>query len=212
MKRSFPFFPAVLLLWLFSACNKAPEVFSVNNFAMTDAKGLATAGIQRMTVPPIEGTWYGMEHKIRVEKSMDETDLSAFMIGFIDTVQSPDTGSTWYRVDFLKAGGQPYAEVISLARNREEHDFSLVMSTYARVNKLTADTIIIQMMNSAFTEGWLKGKGYQYFVTSDQKDKEHHPVYISEDLPRLSALLKELYKFPRAFKDADTIVKKRQSF
>jgi len=179
---------------------------------MSDDKALVAMGVRHITVPEIKGNWYGIEHLIRVEKTIDGSDLPAYRFWIIDTVQSPDTGSFWYTVDFLNIAGQPYAELISVGINRSEHDFSLVTSTYARINKLTEDTIIIRMMNSAFTEGWLKGKGYKYFVTSQDKNNEDHPLYITEDLPRLANLLKDLYKLPQAFKEADTLLRKRQSF
>jgi hypothetical protein len=130
----------------------------------------------------------------------------------IDTTHSRDSGATWYDVDFIKAGGAPYAEVVSWGMNRDEHDFNLVLSAYARLNKLTTDTIIIQMMNSSFTEGWLKAKGYHYFITADEKSQKDPSIYLTEDLPRLGKLLKEIYRETRAFKEADTLVRVRMGF
>lgn len=195
---------------LLAACEKTPEVFSVNNFTMTDTIGRAAAGVQPLTVPDIDGIWTGMEHTIRIEGSNSVVNgLPTYSIGFIDTVHSRDSGSTWYEVDFVKTGGQPYAEVISPGFKHDEHDFNLVLSTYARINKLTNDTIIVQLLNSGFTEGWLKVKGYKYFVTTEDKRHKEHPVCLTEDLPQLATLLKELYRVPKAFQMADTIVRKQ---
>jgi hypothetical protein len=63
------------------------------------------------------------------------------------------------------------------------------------------------MMNSSFTKGWLKTRGYRYFITSDAKKEKDPPVYLTEDLPRLAKLLKELYPVSQAFKEADTLVR-----
>ena len=190
-----------------------PEIFSVNNFTMTDSVGRTAAGIKPMPVPDITGNWMGMQHAIRIEATNSKRNgLPYYIIGMIDTLHSRDSGSTWYEMDFIKAGGSPYAEVVSRGLNRDEHDFSPVFSTYARVNKLTRDSIIIQMMNSSFTQGWLKTKGYHYFITADENSINEPSVYLTEDLPQLGKLLKELFSLPKAFKEADTLVRLRMGF
>jgi uncharacterized protein YfaT (DUF1175 family) len=68
------------------------------------------------------------------------------------------------------------------------------------------------MMNSSFTEGWLKAKGYHYFITADEKSQKDPAIYLTEDLPRLGKLLKEIYRETRAFKEADTLVRVRMGF
>lgn len=210
MKKLFLFFALLLLL---AGCKSVPDIFSVNNFTMTDSAGRAAAGVKKMPVPDIAGSWMGMEHAIKIEGTVSTVNgLPIYSLGLIDTTHSRDSGSTWYDVDFILAGGRPYAEVISEGFNRDEHDFNLVLSTYVRLNKLTRDTIITQMMNSAFTEGWMNAKGYKYFVTADQKLQKDHTVYLTEDLPRLGKLLKELYPVTRAFKEADTLVRVRAGF
>jgi hypothetical protein len=62
-------------------------------------------------------------------------------------------------------------------------------------------------MNSSYTKGWLKTKGYRYFITADAKKEKDPPVYLTEDLPRLAKLIKELYPVHKAFKEADTLIR-----
>ncbi len=208
MKKGFSIISWLAVLsWLLTACGKTPEVFSINNFTMTDSGGRAAAGVKAMTLPAITGKWTGIEHEIVIEESGRINGMYTYSIGMIDTMHSRDSGSTWYEVDFITAGGRPYAEVVSWGLNRDEHDFNLVLSTYAKINKLTSDTIIVEMLNSEFTEGWLKAKGYKYFITAEDKGHKDHPLYLTENLPRLAALLKELYRVPQAFQVADTIVR-----
>jgi hypothetical protein len=210
MKKQFPFFA---LLFLLAGCKSVPEIFSVNNFTMTDSAGRAAAGVKTMPVPDIAGNWMGMEHAIKIEATVSTINgLPTYSLGLIDTTHGRDSGSTSYEVDFIKAGGAPYIEVVSWGMNRDEHDFNLVISTYARLNKLTRDTIIIQMMNSSFTQGWLKARGYKYFITADEKSNKEPAIYLTEDLPRLGKLLKEIYRETRAFKEADTLVRKKGGF
>jgi hypothetical protein len=180
---------------------------------MTDSVGRVAAGVKNMAVPDIAGKWTGMEHAIHIEGSVSTINgVPTYSIGMIDTTHSRDSGATWYDVAFIKASGQPYAEVISWGMNRDEHDFNLVLSAYARLNKLTRDTIILQQMNSSFTQGWLKAKGYHYFITADEKSQKDPTIYLTEDLPRLGKLLKEIYPVTRAFKEADTLVRVRMGF
>lgn len=210
MKKLFSYFTLLLLL---AGCKSVPDVFSVNNFTMTDSAGRVAAGVKKIAVPDIAGNWTGMEHAIHIEGTVSTINgLPIYSIGMIDTTHSRDSGATWYDVAFIKAGSYSYAEVISWGINRDEHDFNLVLSAYARLNKLTRDTIIIQQMNSSFTEGWLKAKGYRYFITADEKSKKDPAIYLTEDLPRLGKLLKEIYRETRAFKEADTLVRVRMGF
>jgi len=210
MKKQLPF---IALLWLLTACKSIPDIFSVNNFSMTDSAGRAAAGISQMVVPDITGNWAGMEHKIRIEENNSLlNELPTYKFGLIDTKHSEDSGSTWYTLNFMKAGNNGYSEAIRDGVHRDEHDFALVLSTYVRLNKLTADTIITQVMNSAFTESWLKKRGYKYFITAEEELKKEHTIYLTESLPRLAALLKEIYRMPHAFKEADTLVRVRQGF
>jgi hypothetical protein len=195
------------ILLLLAGCKSVPDVFSVNNFTMADSAARAAAGVKTLVVPDIAGKWMGMEHTVLIETLAANNGIPVYFVGLIDTAQKQKIDSTWYEVDFFKAGNAAYAEVVSLGMNRDEHDFNLVLSAYARVVKLTRDTIIIRMMNSSFTKGWLKNRGYRYFITSDTKKEKDPPVYLTEDLPRLVKLLKELYPVSQAFKEADTLVR-----
>jgi hypothetical protein len=118
--------------------------------------------------------------------------------GFIDT--------TAYDLTFISIAGQPFLEVISPGTKISAHDFMLPISTYFKINKLTADTLILQMPESKYTEGYLKAKGYAYFVPSDYNKEDSYPLYITEKPERLGQLLKELSAIPQAFQQADTLV------
>ncbi|HQV59710.1 MAG TPA: hypothetical protein PLG08_03000, partial [Chitinophagaceae bacterium] len=66
----------------------------------------------------------------------------------------------------------------------------------------------VQMLNSAYTEKWLKARRYNYFVTEEEKKQKEHFIYLTEDLPQLTAILKELYRVPQVFQSPDTIVRR----
>lgn len=197
------------ILLLLAGCKSVPDIFSVNNFTMADSAARAAAGLKPLIVPDISGKWIGLEHTVLIETLTSSNGIPVYFIGLIDTARNPTIDSTWYEVDFFKTGTASYAEVVSLGMNRDAHDFNLVLSAYARLVKITRDTIIVNMMNSSFTKGWLKTKGYRYFITSDTKKEKDPPVYLTEDLPRLAKLLKELYPVNKAFKEADTLVRER---
>jgi hypothetical protein len=209
MKKQFVFYPLLLLLLV--ACNKIPKVFSVNNFTMVQDSARAVMGVTALPLPDITGHWTGLEHNIDINLTNGINGVTLYAAGLIDTMHSRDSGSTWFDVHFMATGGKPWVEVIDWGGMGDEHDYTLTTSIYLKINKLTADTIIVQMLNNEYTEGWLQKKGYRYFVTAQEKHHTDHTLYLTEDLPRLTLLLKELYRVPKAFMEADTIVRRKES-
>ncbi len=209
MKKAMPIITSLLLLCLvLTGCDKAPEVFSVNNFSMLHDSSRARIGVTAILLPNISGYWTGMEHNIDINITNGMNGLDLYSVTLIDTAASRDSGSTSFDINFMATGGKPYAEVYSW-NSWKAHEFNtLTITTYLKINKLTADTIIVQMMDSHFTKSWLKVKGYRFFTPADEKAGEDHTVYLTENLPRLATLLKELYRFPKAFQMADTIVRR----
>jgi len=196
-----------IILWQ-TSCENSPQVFSVNNFTMVHSDNRTEIGIQPIAAQGITGHWMGMGHEINITPSNRGNELTLYSVGLMDTVRSTDCDTTWFDINFMTVSGRPYIEVIDWGAYGG-HSFSLVLSTYVRLNKLSGDTIIIQMQSSEFTQDWLKAKGYKYFETADVQTREDHAIYLTEDLPHLAALLKELYHLPKAFQVADTIVRKR---
>ena len=207
-KRLFIPMRFAMLCLVLAACEKAPEVFSVNNFSMVQDSVRTRMGVTALTLPDITGHWTGLEHNIDVNITNGMNGINFYSVRLIDTAHSRDSSSTWFDVDFMAAAGKPYAEVISWGCDRDPHEFSLVLSTYLKINKLTSDTIIVQMLNSAYTEKWLKARRYNYFVTEEEKKQKEHFIYLTEDLPQLTAILKELYRVPQVFQSPDTIVRR----
>jgi hypothetical protein len=202
--------PIAICCLLLAACDRTPEVFSVNNFSMVNKDSIrARMGVTALPIPEITGHWTGLQHDIDINITNGYNRLTFYSVALIDTIRSKDSGTAFFDIDFMAVNGLPYIEVLSYGGQWDIHDFRLVLSTYIKINKLTIDTIIMQMLNSKFTEGWLKAKGYKYFVTTEDKGHKDHPIYLTENLPRLATLLKQLYRVPQAFQVADTIVRKK---
>lgn len=206
MKKLISFFSLTLLL---IACDREPEVFSVNNYTMVQDSVRALMGVKALSIPDITGHWTGMGHNIVINITNGVNGLTLYSAGLIDTMDCKDCGTTYFDVDFMTAGGKPYVEVIDWGGMANSHDYKLTSSTYLKINKLTVDTIIVQLMKSAFTEGWLKSKGFKFFVTYEEKLRKDHRLYLTEDLPRLAGLLKQAYHVPQVFHVADTLVRKQ---
>jgi hypothetical protein len=199
-----------LLSWIlvFSSigCSKSPQVLSANNFTMLSDSERAKIGVTKLPIPEVRGTWKGLEHKIEIELTNGINELTLFSANLIDTLHSRDSGNIIFDIHFMAIEGSPYMEVIDWGV-LDQHNFNMALTTYLKVNKLTADTIIVQLLNSNVTEGWLKKRGYTFFVKADEKKSQDHTIYLTDDLDRLARLLKELYSEPNAFQLADTIVR-----
>lgn len=165
-------------------------------------------GIKALPVPDITGQWMGMGHTIQINITNGVNGLTLYSAGLTDTMACKDCGTSYFDIDFMTARGKPYVEVIAWGGMSDQHDYTLSTSTYLKIEKLTTDTIIVQMMKSAFTERWLKSKGFKFFVTYEEKLHKDHRLYLTEDFPELTDLLKKLYSVPQAFKVPDTLVRK----
>lgn len=197
-----------VLLLLLMACGRRPEVFSVNNFAMLQDSERLIVNVTAMAVPAINGEWMGLEHRILVDTTNSINGLNLYSVTLIDTAHSKDSGAAFYAIHFMRTAGKPYIELIHWQHN-DPHGMDISTSTYLKINKLTADTIIVQMPNSYFTEGWLQARGYNFFALADEKYDKGHAVYLTEEPERLAVLLKELYDVERAFQPPDTIIRRK---
>lgn len=205
--------PGLLYLWLFAlqlllvACGHRPEVFSVNNFTMIHDSERLMAGVRELAVPDIKGEWMGLEHRIQVDVTNGINGLNLYAVKLIDTARGKDSGAAIYDIHFMTTSGKPYIELIHW--QHDPHGINISTSTFLKMNKITADTIIVQMPISYYTEGWLEAKGYDFFVLADEKYEKGHSVYLTEEPERLAVLLKELYDVERAFKIPDTIIRSK---
>lgn len=201
------------------SCDKVPVLFSVNNFNANLDDSAVSSIVKLTRTKGIEGKWLGMEHEIKVlpdfnlaPESSDSVPFKSkqtYTVQFIDTAENktlPDT--TEYKALFIKINGQLFLEVISEGTNNTDHDLRLEISTYLKINKLTPDTVIIQMPETKFTEAYLKANRYHYFIPTEFKTEEIRPLYLTEDPVKLAALLNDLCKFTKAFQTPDTILRK----
>ncbi|ULQ52549.1 hypothetical protein [Flavihumibacter fluvii] len=201
------------------ACEKTPQVFSVNNFRMVLQDSTSIPSIRFMRINGIEGNWYWREHRINlIHDSIYHSDPSLNSISeypefdafVIDTTSSKvgylDT--TRYDVNFITVYGEPFIEVISSNLNATAHDYSIPVSTYLKIKKIAKDTLIFQMPDSKKVAPYLKGKGYNYFIPYGTDKEEKFPMYITEYPDRLARLLKEISQDTKLFQVSDTIVKK----
>jgi hypothetical protein len=201
------------------SCDRSPMLFSVNNFNANLDDSAVSSIVKLTQTKGIEGTWLGMEHEIKVlpdfnlaSENSDSITLKpkqTYTVQFIDTANNktlPDT--TEYKALFIKIKGQLFLEIISEGTNNTDHDLRLEISTYLKINKLTTDTVIVQMPESKFTEAYLKANGYHYFILAESKTEKIRPLYLTEDPEKIAVLLKDLCKFPKAFQPADTILRK----
>jgi len=165
-------------------------------------------GVKALPVPDITGQWTGMGHTIQINITNGVNGLTLYSAALTDTMECKDCGTSYFDIDFMTAHGKPYVEVIAWGGMSDQHDYTLSTSTYLKIEKLTTDTIIVQMMKSAFTERWLKSKGFKFFVTYEEKLHKDHRLYLTEDLPELTDLLKKMYSVPQVFNVPDTLVRK----
>jgi len=197
------------LLQSISACNKSPEVFSLNNFTSVFTDSGTVQSVSQFSIKGITGYWSGMEHLIKIEPySINNVDL--YTAELIDTGESlqGSIDTTVFTILFFTVADHPFAEVISQGGRLAAHDFMLPASTYFKINKLTPDTIIVQMPQSKFTSAYMKANNFNYFIPDDYKKEKEFPVYITEQPNRLADLLNILCTFPGAFQVPDTIIRK----
>lgn len=165
-------------------------------------------GVRALPVPDITGQWTGMGHTIQINITNGVNGLTLYSAALTDTMDCKDCGTSYFDIDFMTARGKPYVEVMAWGGMRDQHDYTLSTSTYFKIAKLTQDTIIVQTMKSAFAEPWLKTKRYKFFVTDEEKLHKDHRLYLTEDLPGLTDILKKMYRVPQAFNVPDTLVRK----
>ncbi len=208
-----------IVAFLCSACDKSPQVFSVNNFRTGFEENGKLSPVLPIPVKGLTGIWIGLEHKLKISPSISSgfrntgnkplKDTSFFIVELIDTLQEQDgfRDTTSYDLAFFSIAGQQYIEVVSPGTKIAAHDFMLPISTYLKLNKLTRDTIIIQMPDGIFTEAFLKSNGFTYFIPYENNKDENGPIYLTENPEKLAQVLKALYPIPEAFQRADTLIR-----
>ena len=206
---------------LFSACDKSPQVFSVNNFRTEFEENGKIGTVLPMPVEGLTGIWMGLEHKLKISPSLSSgfrnagnkplKDTSFFIVELIDTSteQNEFRDTTTYDLSFFSIAGQQYIEVVSPGTKIAAHDFMLPISTYLKLNKRTRDTIIIQMPDGRYTESFLKSKGVKYFIPYENVKDQSGPIYLTENPEKLAQVLKALYSIPEAFQRPDTLIRMR---
>jgi hypothetical protein len=206
---------------LFNSCDRSPQVFSVNNFRTGFEDNGKSNLVKPMPVKGLTGVWIGLEHQLKISPSISSgyrnndskllKDTSFFIVELIDTLQEQNgfRDTTLYDLAFFSIEGQQYIEVVSPGTKIAAHDFMLPISTYLKLNKLTKDTIIIQMPEGKFTEAFLKSKGFNYFIPYENSKDEMGPIYLTENPEKLAQVLKALYPLKEAFQRADTLVRLR---
>jgi len=204
----------------FSACDRSPQVFSVNNFRSGFEVNGKVNMVMPMPVKGVTGIWIGMEHRLRFSPAISSgprnapkktlKDTSIFIVELIDTIPEASgyRDTTAYDLSFITIAGLPFIEIVSPGTKIAAHDFMLPVSSYVKLNKLTKDTMIIQMPEGRFAESFLQSKGFAYFVPFDNLKEDIRPVYITENPERLAQILKALYAVPDAFQQPDTLLKK----
>lgn len=91
MKKLILFFS---LLSLLTACDKTPEVFSVNNYTMAQDSARTRMGVKALPVPDITGQWTGMGHTIQLNITTGVNGLTLFAAALTDTMQCKDCGTS----------------------------------------------------------------------------------------------------------------------
>lgn len=194
---------------LITACDKTPEVFSFNNFSSVLIKNERVKTVAPFSAKGIEGTWSGMGHDIQITPgSIDNQHV--YTAAMIDTNKTAGSivDTTSYSILFVTVAGRRFAEVISEGSHINAHDFMIPVCTWLKINKLSWDTIIVQMPASKFVTTYMKANNYSYFIPAEFKNEKEFPVYITEDPDRLATLLSNIWRLPAAFQPPDTLLRK----
>jgi len=193
-------------IFLLTGCEKYPLLLSLHNYGEAGEKQLAALQVKSLPAPVITGDWYALKHK-----------LSIFDLGFRDTVNknytvlltyafASEDHTAQYNMRFLSIGGKKYIEA-SESETTNPYSVLPAVTGYLKLIRLTADTIIAQVMDGIYAQKWMKAKGYHYTPYTGYRAEASKPVYLTENLPRLSVLLKTLYHIPQAFLPPDTMLR-----
>jgi hypothetical protein len=206
---------------LFTACDKSPQVFSVNSFRTGFEENGKSSNVLPIPVKGLIGIWSGLDHTLKISPSISSgfrntgnkslKDTSFFIVELIDSIleQGAFRDTTIYDMSFFSIAGHAYIEIISPGTKIAAHDFMLPISTYLKLNKHTKDTIVFQMLDGKYTETFLKSKGFKFFIPYDISQGESGPIYLTENPENLARVLKDLYTIPAAFQRADTLIRLR---
>lgn len=213
----------LLLLWLFTSCDKNPSVYSVNNFTPLLADSAAVPGATIQVINGVEGTWTGLEHRVVITRNtiqrgdnsgnLEEIPARTYTVQLEDTelpgkLDQMDT--TPGRLVFISIRQQLWAEFSTRRKGQYDHEYILPLSTYLKVKLRLPDTIIVQMPDAKKLSPWLSLNHYGWFTTDAfQKEAENPPIVLTSPVKQLPALLAGIAKQPALFATPDTLVRIR---
>ena len=223
------FIPVLLLI--FTTCSKYPQVFSVNNFMTELSNSRKVPNVSLLEIKGLQGNWTGLStgrwidtlHRIGINNG-SSNDINTYLVHVnykgaditntsLEDPMGHDAGytdTTHYEMIFISVNGQTYAELVSFGKHESENFFKLplCLSTYAKVNKISSDTIIVQMPNGRVVIPYIEKNNYQHFIPFVSKiDSSFICVYLTEEPTGLAKILGELYTLPHAYQSPDTIVR-----
>jgi hypothetical protein len=192
--------------FLLAGCEKYPLVLSLHNYDTAGEQQRAALQIKNLPIPFITGDWYGLKHKLSIfDLSFRDTGNKEYTVLLTYTFASVDH-TAQYNIRFISIAGNKYIEG---AETEITNPYSVLpaVSSYIKLNRITSDTIIFQVMDGRYAEKWLKTKGYRYTRCPGYRTEASKPVYLTESLQRQTIFLKTLYNIPQAFLPADTITR-----
>jgi len=197
--------PLVFVL-LLTGCERYPLVLSLHNYDTAVERQRAALQVKNLPTPVITGDWYGLKHKLSIfDLSFRDTGNKEYTVLLTYTFASVDH-TAQYNIRFISIAGNKYIEA---TETEITNPYSVLpaVSSYIKLNRITSDTIIFQVMDGHYAEKWLKTKGYHYTYCPGYRTEASKPVYLTESLQRQTAFLKAMYSIPQAFLPADTITR-----
>lgn len=191
---------------LLTSCEKYPLLLSIHNYQEAGEQQCVVWQVKHLTSPDITGEWSGQKHKLSIYNlHFRDTSNINYTLLMNYTFASVDH-TAQYNIRFISIAGNRYIEA---AESEQSNPYSVLpaVSSYLKLNRISADTIIFQVMNGLYAEKWMEKKGYHYTPYTGYRAEKSRPVYLTENLQRQTTLLKALYSIPQAFLPADTITR-----
>lgn len=213
----------LLLLWLFTSCDKTPSVYSANNFTPLLSDSAAVPGARIAVINGLEGSWRGLEHRIvitrnSIMKGNSSGELEA-QPARTYTIQLEDTlppgkldlmDTTPGRLVLVQLPQQLWAEFSTERKETYDHEYFLSLCAFIKVQKIAADTIILAMPDAKKVMPWLSLHQFAWFTTDAfLKDADNPPIILTSPVKQLPAVLEGIGKQPALFATPDTLVRIR---
>jgi hypothetical protein len=207
MARKASWFSLFFVL-LLAGCEKYPLLLSLHNYQEAGEKQRVALQVKYLPAPAITGDWQGLKHKLSIfDLSFRDTANKDYTVLLTYTFASVDH-TAQYNIRFLNIAGKRYIEA---AESETTNPYSVLPAAgcYLKLNRISEDTIIYQVMDGLYAQKWMKAKGYHYIPYTGYRAEKSKPVYLTENLQKQTALLKAIYDIPQAFRPADTITRIR---